>query len=93
MSYTDITTGVTFLGEFASEEFIKFSAEDTICDKLALFADLGGHFEGCSKKDGVSQWSSQSHPKCSMPIQPNELALVVICRNQDIQTLQTTQFK
>jgi hypothetical protein len=50
MSYTDITARVTFFGEFASEEFVEFGAEDTVCDKLALFADLGGHLEGYSKK-------------------------------------------
>jgi hypothetical protein len=43
--YTDITSRVTFFGEFTSEEFIEFGAEDTVCDELALFADLGGHLE------------------------------------------------
>jgi len=40
MSYTNITTGVTFFGKFTSEEFVKFSAEDTVCDKLSLFGGL-----------------------------------------------------
>ena len=45
MSYTDVATRVTLLGEFTSEEIIEFSTEDTICDKLLPFADLNGHFE------------------------------------------------
>jgi hypothetical protein len=43
--YTDITSRVTLLGEFASEEFIEFSAEYTVSYELALFADLSGHIE------------------------------------------------
>jgi hypothetical protein len=42
---TDITSRVTLLGEFASEEFIEFSAEYTVSYELALFADLSGHIE------------------------------------------------
>lgn len=45
MSDTDIAARVTFLGEFTGKEFIEFGAEDTVCDKLALFADLSGHPE------------------------------------------------
>ena len=45
MSDTDITAGVAFLGEFTGKEFVEFGAENTVCNKLALFADLGGHFE------------------------------------------------
>jgi hypothetical protein len=41
--YADITSRVTFFGEFASKEFIEFSAEDTVCDEFALFANLSRH--------------------------------------------------
>lgn len=46
MGHTDIATRVTLLGEFAGEKVIQFGAEDTVSDKLALLADLAGHFEG-----------------------------------------------
>lgn len=42
---TDITSRVTLLGEFASEEFIEFSTEYTVSYELALFANLSGHIE------------------------------------------------
>lgn len=45
MSDTDITTRVTFLGEFASKEFVEFGAENTVSDKLASFTNLSGHLE------------------------------------------------
>jgi len=45
VGYTNITARVTLLCELAGEEFIEFGAEDTVCDKLALFADLGRHLE------------------------------------------------
>jgi len=41
---TDVAARVTFLSELASEKFIEFGAENTVGDKLALFADLRGHF-------------------------------------------------
>lgn len=41
---TDVAARVTFLGEFAGEKFVELGAENTVGDKLALFADLGGHF-------------------------------------------------
>jgi hypothetical protein len=40
---TDITSRVTLLRKFASEEFVEFSAEYTVSYELALFADLSGH--------------------------------------------------
>lgn len=46
MGDANIASRVTLLSEFASEEFVKFGAENTVSDELALFADLGGHFEG-----------------------------------------------
>lgn len=45
MGNPDITARVTLLGEFTGEKFVKFGAENTVCDKLALFADLSGHRE------------------------------------------------
>jgi hypothetical protein len=45
VGHTHITSGVTLLGEFASEEFVEFGAEDTVSYELALFADLSGHLE------------------------------------------------
>ena len=45
MGDSDIAARVTLLGEFSGEKFIEFGAEDTVGDKLALFADLGGHLE------------------------------------------------
>jgi hypothetical protein len=48
--YTDITPRVTFFGKFAGKEFAEFGAEDTVCDKFALFADLGGHLESYNNK-------------------------------------------
>lgn len=45
MGDTDIAARVTFLGEFTGEEFIEFSAENTVGDKLAPFANLSGHLE------------------------------------------------
>jgi hypothetical protein len=43
---TDIATRVTLLGELTSEKLVQFCTEDTVCDELALFADLAGHFLG-----------------------------------------------
>ena len=43
MRYSNITTRVTLLSQFTSEEFIEFSTENTISDELSLFADLGRH--------------------------------------------------
>ena len=40
---TDIAARVTLFGQFTGEEFIEFSAENTIRDKLSFFADLSGH--------------------------------------------------
>lgn len=37
---TDIAARVAFLGKFTGKEFVEFGAEDTVCDKLALFTDL-----------------------------------------------------
>lgn len=48
MCNSDITAGVAFLCKFSSEELVQFSAEHAICDKLSLFADLSGHFQGNS---------------------------------------------
>ena len=45
MGDTDITSRVTFLSKFTSEELVQFSTEDTVCDELALLADLAGHLE------------------------------------------------
>lgn len=42
----NITTRVALLREFTGEEFVQFGAEDTIGNKLALLANLGGHFLG-----------------------------------------------
>ena len=50
MGYTNVTARVALFCEFAGEEFVEFGAEDTVCDKLALFADLGGHL-------GVIGWA------------------------------------
>ena len=47
---TNITARVTLLGEFTGEEFVKFGAEDTVCDELALFADLSRHLEDCKQR-------------------------------------------
>jgi hypothetical protein len=62
MSDADITTRVTFLGEFTHKEFVEFSAEDTVGDKLALFADLARHVEGwgCLRKKISLKTSSES---------------------------------
>jgi hypothetical protein len=46
MCNSDITAGVALLRKFSSEELVQFSAEHAICDKLSLFADLRGHFQG-----------------------------------------------
>jgi hypothetical protein len=43
MRDSDIATRVTFLREFAGEKVVQLRTEDTICDELALFADLSGH--------------------------------------------------
>ena len=48
--YANITSRVTFFGEFAGKELAEFGAEDTVCDKFALFADLGGHLESYNNK-------------------------------------------
>jgi hypothetical protein len=40
----DIAARVTLLRELTGEEFVQFSVEDTIGHKLALLADLAGHF-------------------------------------------------
>jgi hypothetical protein len=45
VGHSDIATRVTFLGQFAGEELVEFSTEDTIGDKLSLLANLAGHFE------------------------------------------------
>jgi len=45
MGHTDITSRVTFFGEFTSEELVEFGAEDTVSYELALFADLSRHLE------------------------------------------------
>lgn len=50
MGHTNIATRVPLLREFAGEEIVQLGAEDTISDKLALLADLTGHF------DGVINW-------------------------------------
>lgn len=63
MSYTDIAAGVTFFSKFASEELVKFSTEDTVCDKLSLFADLSGHLEDCSKVISLNLWSFMKSSK------------------------------
>lgn len=59
MSDTDITAGVTFLGEFTGKEFVEFGAENTVGNKLALFADLSGHIEE------VSLWTRKISAKTS----------------------------
>jgi len=46
VSHTNIATRVTLLSKLPSEEFIEFSAEDTVSHELSLFADLGRHFGG-----------------------------------------------
>jgi len=60
MSNTDITARVTFLGEFTGKELVEFGAENTIGDKLALFADLTGHLE-----EGASLWTRKISPETS----------------------------
>jgi len=40
---TDIAARVTFFRELAGEKLVQLGTEDTICNKLALFADLSGH--------------------------------------------------
>lgn len=52
MGDPNITARVTFLRQLAGEEIVEFSTEDTISDELALFADLGGHFEEAKGLDG-----------------------------------------
>lgn len=42
----DVAARVTLLGQFAGEELVEFSAEDTIGHELSLLADLAGHFWG-----------------------------------------------
>jgi hypothetical protein len=49
MRYTNVTTRVTLLSQFTSEEFIEFSTENTISDELPLFADLGRHLRRLMK--------------------------------------------
>jgi hypothetical protein len=43
MCDTDVATRVALLGKLTGEKFVQFGAEDTIRDKLSLFADLSGH--------------------------------------------------
>lgn len=43
VSYTDVAARVALFCELAGEELVEFSAEHTVCDKLALLADLRGH--------------------------------------------------
>ena len=42
----DVAARVALLCQLAGEKFIELGAEYTISDKLALFADLGGHYSG-----------------------------------------------
>lgn len=60
MGDTNITTRVTFLGELTGEEFVEFGAENTIGNKLALFADLSGHLE-----EAASLGTAKISPKTS----------------------------
>lgn len=48
MGDTDITARIALLCELAGEELVEFSAENTVSDKLSLFADSGGHFDAIS---------------------------------------------
>lgn len=43
MCYTDIATRVALLSQFAGEELVELSTEDTVSNELSLFRDLGGH--------------------------------------------------
>jgi hypothetical protein len=54
--YADFTARVTLFRKFASEEFAKFSTEDTIGDKFALLADVGGGHCICSIKAGLMRY-------------------------------------
>lgn len=50
VSDADITARITLLSKLTGKELVEFSTEDTIGNKLSLFADLGGHFcGGCLK--------------------------------------------
>jgi len=43
MSNADIATRVALFRKLTGKELVQLSAEDTISDELALFADLGSH--------------------------------------------------
>jgi hypothetical protein len=60
MSDTDIAARVTFLGEFTGKEFVEFGTENTVGNKLALFADLSGHVE-----EARSLWTRKISAKTS----------------------------
>src|SRR5207245_2763329 len=90
MSYTDVTAGVTLLGEFTSEEFVEFRAEYTVGDELALFADLGGHSCGLSEELWVekSVRISRYHPKHRGAIHPSRQQVVSntsLARDMDME--------
>lgn len=45
VSHTDIAARVALLGELTGKEFVQLGVEHAIGHKLALLANLGGHFE------------------------------------------------
>lgn len=67
MGHTNVTARVTLLCELAGEEFIEFGAEDTVCNKLAFFADLGSHLEviGWAVGDDISPEPTSRLRKCN----------------------------
>ena len=81
MGDANVTARVTFLGKFTGEEFVEFSAENTVGDELASFADLGRHLEV------TSLWRRKISPKTSSQSQdshPSQRAMLP--RRKYVQT-------
>ena len=64
---TDIATRVTFFRELAGEKVVQLGTEDTICNELALFANLSGHTEKLYKLWGWVSVSTTDKPRAYHP--------------------------
>ena len=57
MGDPDITPRVTLLRQFAGEEVVEFRTEYTVCNELALLANLGGHFDSAGGAERIRDMS------------------------------------